>query len=52
MENTATIHAQAKEVCNRSVTYHPALAWNPRESILAFLFKTEMDSVSKKEFGT
>ena len=35
MENTATIPAQAKEVCNRSVTYQPALARNPRESILA-----------------
>ena len=46
MENTATIPAQAKEVCNRSVYYQPALARNPRESILAFLFKTDMDSVN------
>ena len=47
MENTATIPAQAKEVCNRSMTYQPALARNPRELILAFLFKTDMYSVNK-----
>ena len=40
MENTATIPAQVKEVCNKSVTYQSALTRNPRAKVLAFWFKT------------
>ena len=37
--------ACAKEVCNRAVTYQPALARKSRKSILALWSKTELDPV-------
>ena len=38
----------SKEVCNRAVTYQPALARNSRAQILAFWSKkTDMDSVNE-----
>ena len=36
-----------KEVCNRAVTYQPALAKKSGEPILAIWLKTEVDSVNK-----
>ena len=45
MENTATIPAQAKEVCNRSVTYQTALARKPKELIHLLRSKTDLDQV-------
>ena len=37
---------QTKEVCNKAVTYEPALARKSGESILAFWPKTDMNNKS------
>ena len=41
----------AKEVCNRGLTYQPALARKSGESILVFWSKIDIDSVIIFSFG-
>jgi hypothetical protein len=50
--NFAFFASFVKEVCNRAMTYQPALVRNCGVSIVAFLSKNDMDSVKKYLFGT